>query len=137
MRHQDDREAGVVESCNGERDAVDRDRALLDAVAEHLRGRVNPDGLRTAAHTADTVNVALHHVAAERLPCAERRLDVDAVVRRERAESRAIQRFGDDIERKPVAVVLDDSQADTVDRDRVGCRGQRAAGGPPSVPRGL
>jgi len=109
------------------RHAVDRDRALLDAVAEHVRRRVDPDRLRNAADVADAVDVALDDVAAERLPRAERRLDVDAVVRCERAQRRPAQRLADDVERKPVAVVLDDGQADAVDRDRTRPRRRSSA----------
>ena len=56
---------------HGQRDAVDRDRALLDDVAQQRRGarrssrpaRSRPRAI--AAHGADAVDVALHDVAAE------------------------------------------------------------------------
>ena len=44
----------VVEGGDGERDAVDRDRPLLDAVAEHIGRRVDPDGLRETLRNRPT-----------------------------------------------------------------------------------
>src|SRR3954467_10472728 len=43
VRDERDREPGVVEAGHGQRDAVDADRALLDAEAQHIAGRVDPD----------------------------------------------------------------------------------------------
>ena len=69
---------------DGERDAVDCDRALLDAVAEDLGGRLDddPQALALGLHRpdgADPVDVALYVVAAERVAGAQRRLDVHVV----------------------------------------------------------
>ena len=96
VRDQRDGEAGVVERRDGERRAVDGDRALLDAVAEHVRRRVEPDPAPVAlrldrADAADAVDVALHDVAAERLARPERRLDVHRGARLEPTERGAAQ----------------------------------------------
>src|SRR5438876_6576099 len=110
MRHERDREAAVVESRDRQRDAVDRDRALLDAVAEELGRRVDPDRLAARAHAAEAVDVTLHEVAAERLARTERRLEVDAVAGLQRTECRARERLVDDVERELRSV--DRRQAD-------------------------
>ena len=83
MRDQRHFEAGLVERGDGQRDAVDRDRALLDAVAQQLERRLDPHAHAVAlgrdrGDRADAVDVALHLVAAERIAGTERRLDVDA-----------------------------------------------------------
>jgi hypothetical protein len=57
------------------------DGALLDAVAEHVGRSVDPERPPGTADAAHAVDVALHHVAAEWLARAERRLDVDGIVR--------------------------------------------------------
>ena len=72
VRDQRDAEAVVVELRDGERDALDRDRALLDAVAERARraprrSRAGPlPRPRPTATRADAVDVALDDVPAER-----------------------------------------------------------------------
>ena len=70
----------VVEGGDGEAHALDRDRALLDHVAEELGRRSTQRralALVLAHARADAVDVALDVVAAERLAGAERRLEVD------------------------------------------------------------
>ncbi len=74
---------------NGERDAVDRDRALLDAVPEHLRRRVDedPQPLSLGLDRLDAthgVDVALNVVSAERIARAHGRLDVHCIARAKR-----------------------------------------------------
>ena len=98
VRDQRDLEAVVVERGDRERDAVDRDRALLEAVADDRLGRVDPDAAavsfrRDRADAADGVDVTLHDVAAERVADAERRLDVHRVAGREAAERRTRERL--------------------------------------------
>ena len=83
----------VVERGDREARAVDRDRALLDHVAEELGRRVDPDARpspsRLDARTAPTaVDVALDVVAAERLAGPQRRLEVDARPGREARRAR-------------------------------------------------
>ena len=74
--------AVVVERRDRQRDAVDRDRALLDAVAERApaaprrTGRRRPPARRRTRPTP--VDVALDEVAAERLAGPQRGLEVDA-----------------------------------------------------------
>src|SRR5439155_8244521 len=97
--HEGDREAVLVEPGDRQRDAVDGDRALLDAVAEELGRRVDPDRLAARAHAAEAVDVTLHEVAAERLARTERRLEGDAVARLQRTECRARKRIVDAVER--------------------------------------
>jgi hypothetical protein len=105
-----------VERRNRERDAVDGDRALLDAVAEDLRRRLDgqPFALEPA-HPADAVHVALEVVPAQRVACHERRLEVDRV-----AEALRPRRgLSHHVEGKVAVLGLDDGQADPVDVDRV------------------
>ena len=94
VRDQRDLERVVVERGDGERDAVDGDRALLDAVAQDLRGRprpsTTPSPSDSTADAADAVDVALDEVAAERLARAQRGLEVDLVPGGEPAEGRAV-----------------------------------------------
>src|SRR5215213_10383708 len=68
----------VVERGDGEADAVDGDRALLDHVAQHRCGRAEghaggPVGQRDPlAQRADAVDVALHQVPTEAVGQADR-----------------------------------------------------------------
>ena len=70
VRDQRDGEAVAVERRDRQRDALDRDRALLDAVAQQLgqaprrRTRTPSPSGSTARTRADAVDVALHVVAA-------------------------------------------------------------------------
>ena len=120
VRDQRHLEARLVDRSDGERDAVDGDRSLLDAVAEQLGRRLDPDANAVRCrldrgNRSGAVDVALHLVASERIARPERRLDVDAVAKRLDAR----QRLGHDVERERPGRRLDDRQADTVDRDRV------------------
>src|SRR6266511_1507789 len=71
VRDGGDVERIVAERGHGEADAVDRDRTLLDDVAQHLGGRGEreagrPVGQRvTGGDASDGVDVALDQVAAE------------------------------------------------------------------------
>ena len=82
-----------VSDGHGEADAVDRDRALLDDVPQHLARRGDHDVHRAVAHRvladdrADRVDVALHDVTAEAIGQAHRALEVDRVTVAQRAEA--------------------------------------------------
>src|SRR2546423_10610265 len=70
VRDERDLEAGLVERGDRQRDPLDRDRALLHAVAEELRRRFDAqaDALalgRGDGHLPDAVAVALDVVAAQ------------------------------------------------------------------------
>ena len=104
VRDERDLDAVVVERGDGERDAVDRDRALLDAVAagarrasSSRRRAPSPSGSSADDPTA-AVDVALDEVPAERLARAQRRLEVDLGAGRETAERRARDRLRDGVE---------------------------------------
>ena len=127
VRDQRDREAGVVERGDRQARPLDRDRALLDDVAEELGRSVEPDAAAVAfgldaADGADAVDVALDVVAAERLAGAQRRLEVDARSRR-RAGRATCARASRAPRRTRASRRRDDRQADAVDRDRVAERG--------------
>ncbi len=90
VRHERDAEASAARSArptagDGEADAVDGDRALLDQVAAEAVGQPHGQsgravGLRGARdHGADAVDVALHDVAAEPVGEADRALEVHRV----------------------------------------------------------
>src|SRR5918995_257921 len=113
---QRDREGLVVDRRDGERDAVDGDRALLDAVAEDLRRRLDRQPLALQpAHPADPVHVALDIVPTERLACRKRRLEVDRVAETLRPR-RGLRHH---VEGEVAVLRLDDGQANPVDVDRV------------------
>ena len=71
---------------DGEADAVDGDRALLDDVAQQLGRHADLQVGRRVDDLADGVDVALHEVAAEAVLEADRPLEVDRVARRQVAE---------------------------------------------------
>ena len=88
-RVRDHRDARTPSSCergDGEADAVDGDRALLDDVAQHVarRGERRCGSSRRPAacaldDRADAVDVALHDVATEAVGEAHRPFEVDRV----------------------------------------------------------
>ena len=124
LRDERDLERVVVDSRNGKGHALDRDRALLDDVAQQLGRRGDPDdpGEALLAHRVDlagAVDVALDDVAAEPVAGAQRQLEVDRVARPERAERAAPQRLLHHVGGEAVTVGLDRRQADAVDRHRV------------------
>src|SRR6266511_3151824 len=108
-----DGESSLVQLRDGERDAFDRDRALLDEVAEELRTRVDPDASPLPLRVDRTdrphpVHVTLDVVAAEGLTCAQGRLEVHLGAERLRAP----QRLDHDVERDRVADSGDDPALD-------------------------
>ncbi len=100
LRDQRNGEAAVVHGRHCKRHAVDRDRALLDDVAQQVsRAGADPDEAREALvaarlDRADAVDVALDHVAAEPVARAQRQLDVHRVALAERPERGAAQGLG-------------------------------------------
>ena len=98
VRDQRDLEHVVAECRDGQGDAFDRDRALLDAIAKELLGRLDRQPHAVAlglerADPADAVDMALDVVSAERLARPERGLEIDGGARDEPAERRARERF--------------------------------------------
>src|SRR5690348_6544062 len=81
-RHERDLYALAAQRRDRQRDAVDRERALLDAVAQEARveAEAQAGAVAFAVERLDlgrAVDVALDEVPAERLACAQRRLEVD------------------------------------------------------------
>ena len=98
LRDQRHREARVVHLDDGKRHAVHGDRALLDDVAQQLRGRGHADhageaGLASPLHLPHPVHVALDDVAAEPVAGPQRQLEVHLVARGERAQRAALERL--------------------------------------------
>ena len=130
---------------DGERDAVDRDRALLDDVARQRRRHREPHELPAlAGHALDddagAVDVALDDVAAEAAARRDRPLQVDPRARDGAGERGAAQGLGHDVggERAVGGAELDDRQADAVDGDRGAGYGVRRDDGPAhGDPRGV
>ena len=123
MRDERDRKLLALQLGNGERDAVDRHRALLDAVAEHLRRRFDEDAQPFSfgldrLHATHGVDMALDVVAAERIARPHGRLDVHGIARREMPERRASERLGNGVQRDPRAIDGFGSEADAAYRDR-------------------
>jgi hypothetical protein len=124
VRDERDLEGAVAERGDRERDAADRDRALLHAVAEELRrGRDSHSRallLRLdRVDAADPVDVALYVVSAERLAGAGRGLEVHLVPFGQSAERRAADRLGNGSHSELPAHDLRRRQAAAVDRDGV------------------
>src|SRR5436190_2218221 len=125
LRDQRDREPVLADLGDGERDAVDRDRALLHHVAQqrwvgvhghHPREPLLPD----LADDPQAVDVALHDVAAEPVGGAQRQLEVDLRPRLHLPERRAAQRLVHDVRAEQLSSAHPHGgQADAVDRDRV------------------
>src|SRR3954447_14318862 len=132
VRDQRNRKPGAVEGSHGERDAVDADRALLDAVAQDVVGGVDPDAhaLALGLHRADPpdgVDMTLDVVAAERLAGAQRRLDVYVIPGAQPSERRPLERLGDRVEGDAPVRDANGGEADAVDGHRVA--GRRLCGG--------
>src|SRR5438128_186830 len=124
VRDERDLEAPLVDGGNGQRDTLDGDRALLDAVAEELGRRLDAQADAPAlgicgGHAADAVHVALDVVAPERLAGLERRLDVHLGAGIERAERASPDRLGHGVEGDAPVGHVRRGQAAAVDRDGV------------------
>src|SRR4029453_3001119 len=120
MRHESDLERVVPEGGDRQRDAVDRDRSLLDAIAEDLRRRLVDDahGGAAAFHQQDPatrVDMSLNVVPAERIASPQSGLDVQPTAER----FRALASLRDDIEGEAAVLYLDDGEAHAVEGDRV------------------
>src|SRR3954447_3404418 len=115
----------LAEVGDGQRDAVDGDRALLDDVAQQRGLGVDGHDPREplVAHLADhaeAVDVALDDVAAQAVGRPQRQLEVDGAVGLERAEGGAPQRLVHHVGAEELAAAqADGGQADAVDGDRV------------------
>ena len=124
VRDEGNRETVLAEARHGEADAVDADRALLDAIAgEPVRDLdLDPHAISLGhggRDPADAVDMPLHDVTPERLARPQRRLDVRPGTGAETTERRPLERLRNRIERQDLAVDLRDGQADAVDRNRV------------------
>src|SRR3954470_8530795 len=124
LGNQRDVERLVVDAGDREAHPVDRDRALLDRVAQHLRRRLHRQHAREAvlAHRgddADPVDVALDDVTTEAVARAQCQLEVDAGPRLELAQRGAAQRLVHHVGAEARPAQPDRRQAHTVDRHRV------------------
>src|SRR5882672_10919754 len=84
--HDIDAKAIVLDLVDGERDAVEADRALGRKVARQLRRRLDRQTPRAAVgshidYAADAVDVARHDMPAQLIAGLERALQVDAPAR--------------------------------------------------------
>src|SRR5690606_30186562 len=114
----------AVDRDDGERHTIDADRTLLHHIpAEPWRERdayVVPTLAWLADRDlADSVNVALHDVAAEPARWGGRALQVDALADRQRSQRRAVDHLLHDIGGEGVAVHIGHCQADAIDGDGV------------------
>src|SRR5207248_1139717 len=122
LRVRDDRdlEAAPVDAVDGEADAVDGDRALLDDVAQHVGSGADREveGLAARAHfidAADAVDVAGDQVAAQAIAEAHRALEVDLRARFVLAERGALERLGAGLDGDAAALGGGHGEADAVD----------------------
>ena len=93
---------GGADRADGERDAVDGDRALLDDVAGQLGRQADAHDLpvlagRAGQRRADAVDVALHHVPAEPGVRGDGALEVHPGAGLGRAEAAAAEGLGHDV----------------------------------------
>jgi hypothetical protein len=82
---------------DGQRNAVERDRAFVDEIVQNIVARREPHAPYVVFYfdprrPSDTVDMALHEVAAESVGHSQRKLEVDAVAALEITESSA--RYG-------------------------------------------
>ena len=115
--------ASSCERGDRQRDAVHRDRALLDAVAERVVAGLDvtrsPSPSRSIDRTrADPVDVALDDVAAHRVAGPKGRLDVDLRADHEPPSVERRQGFRNGMEAQTVALDRLGRETDAVDRDR-------------------
>ena len=109
---------------DGEADAVDGDRALVDEVLRELGRQGDLDDLPVLGglasyDVADAVDVALHDVTAEALLGGDGSLEVDPVAGVDLVERRLVERLLHHVGGPGTALDRDDGQAAAVDRDRV------------------
>ena len=120
MPNESDLEAVLGQRRDRQRDAVDGDRALLDAIAEHVGRRLDRDPAALAlrldrADLADAVNMALNVMATERVARSQRRLQIDLG-----SEGLgALQRLRHHVERERAVRALGNRQTDPVDGNGV------------------
>ena len=114
---------------HGEADAVDRDRALLDDVAQQVARHPDPEVGDGLDDVADAVDVALHDVAAEAVLRPDRPFEVDPVPRLAVAEGGALERLVGDVGLPPAGALRHEGEATAVDRDRVAQPGAVEHGG--------
>src|SRR5439155_15421967 len=113
------REAVVERLDHGQAAAVDRDRSLLDDVAQHVLRHPDAQIGCGADDLADAVDRALHEVAAQPVGQPDRPFEVDTVARLEIAEIAASQWLVDDVDRVPAGADVDHGEAHAVVGDRV------------------
>ena len=121
---QADGEAGLAGLDDGEADAVDGDRALVDEVAREVGGQGDLDDVpvlagRSGDDLADTVDVALDDVAAEPLVDGDGAFEVDPVAGGHAAERGLVERLLHQVGGPAAVAELGDGQAAAVDGDRV------------------
>lgn len=118
----------VLLAGDRQRHPVERDRALLDAVALQVGRHAGPQvaavlGVDRAGDPAAAVDVPLHQVPAERIPRPQRPFEVERGADRRLAEPGARQRLLAQVELgDPTAeprLEADDGAADARQRDRV------------------
>ena len=120
MLDERDGESGGIEVRDGQRNALDRDRSLLDEIAEQLGLDVDPDPRAVPlrldrAHNSDPVDMTLDVVTPERFTGAERRLEVHLVPE----GFDPVERLDHHVEGEVSVLGAGERQADAVDRDGV------------------
>src|SRR4051794_6865269 len=122
---QRDREPVLADVRDGQRHAIDRDRALLHHVAQQPGLGVDDDDpgeplLPGLADDPEAVDVALHDVTAKAVGSAQRELEVDRRARLDLPKRRTAQRLVHDVGAEQLSPAQPDrGQAHAVDRDRV------------------
>ncbi len=119
--------AGVADR---ERDAVHRDRALVDHERRQVGGQGDPHDapLRPRSyleHLAGAVDVTLHDVAAQAAVRHGGALEVHGASGGDPPQRRHVERLPHDIGGEPVRALVDDGEAHAADGDGVAVRGIR------------
>src|SRR5207237_4213919 len=107
----------ALDLVHGQRDAVERDRALGGDIGAELPARDHADAPRIAdlldrRDLADPVDMAGDDMPAELVADLERALEVDLRAFGPEAGRSAALGLGRDVDREPALALVDDGQAD-------------------------
>src|SRR3712207_4147580 len=132
---------GGADGADGQRDAVDGDRALLDDVARQLGWQPDPHDLPVLTggageDGAHAVDVALDQVPAEPGVRGDGALQVDRVAGAQGAQAAPAEGLGHDVGGPLLAVGSGDGEADAVDGDGVAQRHALQRGARPDAQPG-
>src|SRR5918992_5829288 len=121
VRYESDLEGLTPHFDDGQRYAIERNRALVDEVAQNIFARGEPDAPQVVLFfdsrgAGDTIHMTLQEVASKPVSHSEGKLEIDSVAALEIAESRAGHGFRHDLRRKATPRARGYGEAGPVDR---------------------